>query len=47
MEIKSVLYFSALYESFQEDILYVHNKINIKWEKNDKEIFKSHYIMAV
>jgi len=47
MEIKSVLYFSALHQSFQEDIVYVHNNFNIKFEKNDKKVFKSLYIMPV
>lgn len=41
MEIKSVLYFSELCESSQEDIVYVYNNININWEKNDKEILKA------
>lgn len=47
MEMKSVLYFSPLLESFQEDIVHVHNNISIKWEKNDKEILKTHYLMAI
>lgn len=47
MEIKAVLYFSALLESFQEDIVYIHNNISMKLEKNDKEIFKGRYIMSV
>lgn len=41
MEIKAVLYFSALHESFQEDRVYIHNNISIKWENMTRKFLKA------